>query len=77
MMYQTLEELQADANEWMPHYNGEQPHSGKYCYGKTALETFAESKHLAKEKELDNQKWWAFESNNRTDSTVGNNVTVR
>jgi hypothetical protein len=41
------------------------------------METFVESKHLAKGKELDNQKWWAFDANNRTDSTVGNNLTVR
>ena len=76
-VYQTLEELQADADAWMQDYNTERPHSGRYCYGKTPLETFAESKHLAKEKELDNQNWWTFEANNRTDSTVGNNLTVR
>ncbi len=57
--------------------NAERPHSGRYCYGKTPMETLAESKHLAKDKELDNQKWWAFDANNRTDSTVGNNLTVR
>ena len=28
-------------------------HSGKYCYGKTPMETFRDAKHLAKEKELD------------------------
>lgn len=27
--------------------------------------------------ELDNQKWWAFDTTSRTDSTVGNNLTVR
>jgi Integrase core domain len=42
-LYQTLEELQSDADEWMQHYNGERPPSGRYCYGKTPLETFAES----------------------------------
>lgn len=76
-LYQTLEELQADVDEWMNHYNTERPHSGRYCYGKTPMETFTESKHLAKDKELDNQKWWAYDANNRTDSTVGNNLTVR
>ncbi|MCC6329926.1 MAG: transposase, partial [Acidobacteria bacterium] len=53
-LYQNLEQLQQDADEWVRHYNEERPHSGKYCYGKTPMETFAESKHLAKEKELDN-----------------------
>jgi hypothetical protein len=51
-----------------------------FCYGKTPMQTFAESKHLAKDKELDNldnQKWWAFDTTSRTDSTVGNNLTVR
>ncbi len=76
-VYQTLEELQTDVDGWMQHYNTERPHSGRYCYGKTPMETFAESKHLAKDKELDNQKWWAFDTNNRTDSTVGNSLTVR
>ena len=28
-------------------------HSGKYCYGKTPMQTFLDSKHLAKEKALD------------------------
>ncbi len=76
-VYQTLDDLQTDVDEWMRYYNEERPHSGKYCYGKTPMQTFAESKHLAKEKQLDNQKWWAFDTNNRTSTTVGNNLTVR
>jgi hypothetical protein len=76
-LYQTFDELQADVNEWMRHYNQERPHSGKYCYGKTPMETFAESKHLAKEKELDNEKWWTHDSTNRTSTATENNLTVR
>ena len=38
---------------WLDFYNGERPHSGRYCYGKTPLQTFAEAKHLAAEKMLD------------------------
>ncbi len=53
-LYQTLDELQADVDQWMRHYNEERPHSGKYCYGKTPMETFAESKQLSKEKEFYN-----------------------
>lgn len=49
-IYSTLEELQEDVNKWLNEYNGERPHSGKYCYGKTPLQTFAEAKHLAQEK---------------------------
>jgi len=58
-VYQTLAELQADVDEWVRFYNEERPHSGRYCYGKAPLATFAESKHLAKAKELDNRRWWA------------------
>jgi hypothetical protein len=46
--------------------------SGKYCYGKTPTETFAESKHLAKEKELDNETWWSHDPQNRTPTTIAN-----
>ena len=76
-LYHTLEELQADVDEWMRHYNEERPHSGKYCFGKTPMETFQESKHLAQEKELDNEKWWTLDSANRTSTATENNLTVR
>lgn len=49
-IYSTLEELQEDVNKWLNEYNGERPHSGKYCYGKTPLQTFAEAKHIAQGK---------------------------
>ncbi|MGI4752880.1 MAG: hypothetical protein ACRYE8_04045, partial [Janthinobacterium lividum] len=32
------------------HFNNERPHSGKYCYGKTPMQTFQDSKKLAVEK---------------------------
>src|SRR3954453_18503072 len=34
-------------------YNELRPHSGKYCFGKTPMQTFLDSKHLADEKQLD------------------------
>lgn len=52
-LYQNLEALQTDLDEWMQHYNGERPHSGRYCYGKTPMQTFTESLTLAKEKQWD------------------------
>ncbi len=52
-IYQTIEELQADLDEWIARYNEQRPHSGRYCYGKTPNETFQDSIHLAKEKILD------------------------
>jgi hypothetical protein len=52
-LYDNLESLQADLDEWMEYYNNERTHSGRYCYGKTPMATFLESLPLAKEKVLD------------------------
>lgn len=52
-LYQRLEELQADLDAWLTEYNQNRPHSGKYCFGKTPMQTFLDSKHLAEEKQLD------------------------
>jgi transposase InsO family protein len=51
-IYQTLEELQADLDLWVQQYNQERPHSGKYCFGKTPMQTFLDSIPLAKDKIL-------------------------
>ena len=37
----------------MWYYNNERTHSGKYCYGKTPMQTFVESKSIAKERLLE------------------------
>jgi transposase InsO family protein len=49
-VYQSIEELQRDVDEWIKDYNENRPHSGKYCYGKTPMKTFLDSIHIAKEK---------------------------
>jgi hypothetical protein len=49
-LYSTLEEMQLDLDEWMKYYNEDRAHSGRYCYGKTPLETFKESLILARQK---------------------------
>jgi transposase InsO family protein len=51
-VYRTLEELQADLDEWMEEYNESRPHQGRWCYGKTPMQTFLDSIELAKEKML-------------------------
>lgn len=51
-LYQELETLQADLDQWLEHYNNERPHSGRYCFGKTPMQTFKESITLAKQKLL-------------------------
>jgi transposase InsO family protein len=52
-LYRSLEELQADVDDWLRDYNEVRPHSGKYCFGKTPMQTFLDSKHLSDEKQLD------------------------
>jgi transposase InsO family protein len=51
-IYSTLDDLQSDLDEWIRYYNEERPHSGRYCYGKTPMQTFTESLPLAKQKLL-------------------------
>jgi transposase InsO family protein len=51
-IYRTLEELQADLDVWMEEYNQQRPHQGRWCYGKTPMQTFVDSVPLAKEKIL-------------------------
>ena len=51
-IYDSIEMLQKDLDEWMQDYNENRPHSGKHCYGKTPRQTFHDSLLLAKEKML-------------------------
>lgn len=62
-LYHSLEELQNDVNLWLKEYNELRPHSGRYCYGKTPMQTFNESKKLAIEKQLD--KKFEFSENHQ------------
>ena len=55
-IYHSLEELQRDVDQWLVTYNEQRPHSGRYCDGKTPMQTFRESKHLAEAKMLDRQQ---------------------
>ena len=52
-IYKTLEALQADLDLWIKDYNEQRPHSGKYCFGKTPMQTFVDSIQMANEKVLD------------------------
>jgi transposase InsO family protein len=53
-IFENLEQLQQELDNWMNFYNNERPHSGRYCYGKTPMQTFNESVILAKQKMLNN-----------------------
>jgi hypothetical protein len=51
-LYKTIEELQMDLDQWLKLYNTERTHQGRWCYGKTPMQTFIDSVALAKEKML-------------------------
>jgi transposase InsO family protein len=52
-VYRSLDELQADLDDWFEYYNQHRPHSGKRCEGRTPFQTFLDTRHLAMEKALD------------------------
>jgi transposase InsO family protein len=49
-IYSSIEELQSDLDRWLKGYNEGRPHQGRWCYGKTPMQTFIDSVPLAKEK---------------------------
>jgi transposase InsO family protein len=69
-VYTTIEQLQTDVDEWLRYYNEERPHSGRYCYGKTPMQTFREAKHRADEKMLDRQVPLWVQPSDRQDATI-------
>ena len=62
-LYKSIDQLQLDLDNWIRWYNEERTHSGKYCYGKTPMQTFEDSLHLAKEKKLENNLQTTIEKN--------------
>jgi len=49
-IYASIEALQADLDTWVQQYNEVRSHQGRWCYGKTPMQTFLDSLPLAKEK---------------------------
>jgi transposase InsO family protein len=49
-IYGSIAELQADLDEWITGYNDQRPHQGRWCFGKTPMQTFLDAIPLAKEK---------------------------
>jgi transposase InsO family protein len=49
-IYRTIDELQADLDLWLAEYNERRPHQGRWCFGKTPMQTFLDTIPLAKEK---------------------------
>lgn len=48
--YQSLEDLQADLDAWIAHYNCERTHQGKMCCGRTPMQTVLDGKKAWDEK---------------------------
>ena len=71
-IYQSVEEIQTDANQWLRKYNEFRPYSGKYCYGKTPMQTFLDAKHIAKNKQLN----LLFEEDNNKKGRANNPVVL-
>lgn len=51
-IYATIEQLQVDLDAWMAEYNQARPHQGRWCYGKTPMQTFLDTLPIAKEKSI-------------------------
>jgi len=49
-IYGSIAELQGDLDEWIRSYNEDRPHQGRWCFGKTPMQTFLDAVPLAKEK---------------------------
>ena len=49
-LYRGIDELQADLDTWIRDYNLVRTHQGRWCYGKTPMQTFVDSLPVAKEK---------------------------
>ena len=49
-LYRKIDELQADLDAWLAEYNEARPHQGRWCYGKTPIQTFIDTLPVAKEK---------------------------
>jgi transposase InsO family protein len=75
-IYHTIEELQMDLDIWMDYYNTQRSHSGKYCFGKTPMQTFTDSKELAKQKDISNL-FTTFKSPEQTEASNAGEQLVR
>ena len=49
-LYDSVDALQDDLDQWLHHYNTERTHQGKMCCGRTPFQTMIEGKEIWKEK---------------------------
>ena len=45
-LYESIEQLQTDLDDWLEHYNTQRTHQGKMCCGRTPFETMIEGKQI-------------------------------
>lgn len=51
-LYESLENLQSDLDDWLNFYNTERTHQGKMCCGRTPMDTLLDGKSIWAEKNL-------------------------
>ena len=51
-VYPSIAALQGDLDEWITAYNEMRPHQGRWCYGKTPMQTLLDARPWAREKLL-------------------------
>jgi len=49
-IYGSIAELQADLDAWVRSYNENRPHQGRWCFGKTPMQTFLDAVPIARDK---------------------------
>jgi transposase InsO family protein len=51
-LYTSLDQLQADLDQWLEYYNNERTHQGKMCNGRTPMQTLIDAKEVTQQKQL-------------------------
>lgn len=54
-LYNSINELQSDLDLWLADYNEQRTHQGRYCFGKTPMQTFIDATPLAREKQIEGE----------------------
>ena len=54
-LYSAISELQTDLDAWLDDYNHNRTHQGRYCFGKTPMQTFLDAATLARDKQIGDQ----------------------
>jgi hypothetical protein len=53
-LYKSIEEIQLDLDEYVMRYNNYRTNQGRYCKGRTPMQTFLEDCCISKEKDISN-----------------------